>query len=97
MLYNILTVILAVYAMAVPFMMLRFIKFGMTAAEKPEEAAKETTFKVGLPKKLPKLRKNQKMTKADRKALEDAKILERNIDAYDGTGMGQEEIRHGIN
>ena len=97
MLFDVLTVILVVYVMMVPFMVLKFIKFGMTAAESPEEAAKEETFKVKFPKKLPKLRRKPKLSKEDKKALEAVKILERNIDAYDGTGMGQEEIKHGIN
>ena len=100
MLFDILLVVLVIYVMAVPFLMLKFIKFGMLAVEKPEETAKEPTFKVKFPEnftKLPKLRRKPKLTKEERKALEAVKILERNIDAYDGTGVGQEEIKHGFN
>lgn len=98
MLFDILLVILVFYVMALPFVMLKFIKFGMLAAEKPEETAKEPTFKVNLPKiktLLPK--KKNKLTKEEKQAIEAVKTLERNIDNYDGTSMGQEEIKHVFN
>lgn len=97
MLFEILTVILAIYVMAVPFMMLKFIKFGMLAAEKPEETAAKPTFKLKIPVKIPRIRKKTRMTDREKQILESARILDRNIDAYDGTGTGQEEIKHGFN
>ena len=97
MLFDILLVVLVIYVMAAPFLMLKFIKFGMLAVERPEETAKEPTFKAKIPVKIPRIRKKPKLTKEEKKALEAVKILERNIDAYDGTGIGQEEIKHGFN
>lgn len=95
MLFDILLVTLVLYVMAVPFIMIKLIKFGVLLAEKPEETAKEPTFNVSLHKLKTALPKRKpKLTKEEKQVLEAVKTLDRNIDNYDGTGMGQEEIKH---
>ncbi|MGJ1042686.1 hypothetical protein ACR77V_12675, partial [Staphylococcus epidermidis] len=44
MLYSVLTLILAIYAVATPFIYKEAVKFGVKLAEKPAEVAEEPVF-----------------------------------------------------
>ena len=83
MLYEVFFGVLILYLMLAPFIMINGIKFGIKLAEKPQETAEQPIFNV------PKKKKKPKMSKDEERAIS---ILA-NIDAYDGTGMGQKEIK----
>lgn len=85
MLYNIiLLAVIVAYAFLSPFAIVKLIKFGMMISEKPEKAVDTPVF-VKPRKKEPKL------TAEEQRTLD---VLS-NIDAYDGTGFGQKEIKDG--
>ena len=83
MLFDVLLVIFALYIMAMPFCVLKFIQFGIKVGMEPEKA-QEPIFNVPVVKrkKKPVLTPEQERT---------VKILN-NIDAYNGDGIGQEKI-----
>ena len=83
MLYNIVLIMLVVYLMLLPLIVVTSIKFGIKLAEKPKETADEPIFNVPKPKKKPKVSK------------EEQKVIDilANIEAYDGTSIGQKEIK----
>lgn len=86
MLYSILFAVLVAYALLMPIIVIKCIKFGMTLSgnvEKTEE--KPIFFNIPKKKKKPKMTPEQETTMA---------ILA-NIDMYDGTSNGQREIKHG--
>jgi GTP cyclohydrolase III len=83
MLYEVLTFVLAMYAMSTPLIYKAGVKFGLKCAEKPEEACEEPVFA------LPKRKERVEMPKEFKNGLD---ILA-NIDAYDGTSAGQKEIK----
>jgi len=83
MLLNVITVILVLYAIASPYFYARAFKFGMKVMEKPEEAAAEPFFHVTAGRKKPKMTPEEMRT---------TQILA-NIDAYNGTSLGQKVIR----
>ena len=85
MLYSVsLLAVVVAYAFLSPFLIIKLIKFGMVVSEKPEKAVDTPVF-IKPRKKKPKL------TAEEQRALD---ILG-NIDAYDGTGFGQKEIKDG--
>lgn len=79
MLFNILFVILVIYAVISPYL---YIKFGIKIAEKDDKKSEIPIFDVELPKKKPK------MTQKDRQEAQKWA----NIDRYDGTPNGQVKI-----
>ena len=83
MLFEIITVILAIYAVLTPIWIMKSVKFGIKCAEKPAEAAEEPVFT------LPEKKKDVKVPEEMQKTLD---ILE-NIEVYDGTSNGQKEIK----
>lgn len=82
MLFDIIAVILVIYAVSTPFWVLKAVRFGLKCAEKPSEAAEEPIFT------LPEKKTDVKVPKEMQKTLD---IFE-NIEAYDGTSNGQKEI-----
>lgn len=75
---------MAVYLMILPFILLKFIKFGMRMATKEaEKIAEEPVFTVPKKKHTPKVPEEVQRT---------LDIME-NINNFDGTGMGQKEIK----
>lgn len=82
MLYEALTVILAVYVMMTPLFYYKAVKFGLRCAQKPEETGEEVFH-------LPKKAKKPKMTPEEDRMVQ---ILS-NIDRYDGTPTGQKEVK----
>lgn len=85
MLYNIILLAMIVaYAFLSPFAIVKLIKFGMVISEKPEKA-------VDIPVFIKPRKKEPKLTAEEQRALD---VLA-NIDAYDGTGFGQKEIKDG--
>lgn len=92
MLSDILLIILVVYVMYIPVFIIEVVKFGAKLASKPEEAAEIPVLNIIFPKKKEEKKKEQK---AANQALEDTIAMLENIDAYDGTSMGQKEIKHG--
>ncbi len=85
MLYEILSIILVIYAVLSPFWVIRAIKFGLSIVENPQEAAKEPVFT------LPKAKKKSKEAELPKEIQTAYDILD-NIEAYDGTNVGQKEI-----
>ena len=83
MLFEIIGIILALYAVTTPFWVLKSIKFGMKCASEPEKAPEEPIFIV------PKPAKKVETPEEVRRMLD---ILD-NIEAYDGTPNGQKEIK----
>lgn len=83
MLYSIVTIILAIYAVISPVIVLKSVKFGISCADKPEKAAEKPIFT------LPKRKKEPEIPAAVQKGLD----IIANIDAYDGTEAGQKEIK----
>jgi len=86
MLSNIILCFLVLYVAATPFFYAKAVKFGIRLAEEPEEVSKETestTFN------LPKKKVKPKMTPEEDRTYQ---ILA-NIDRYDGTSRGQEEVK----
>ena len=85
MLFNILLVLLAIYVMVTPYFYATAVKFGMKIAQNPEKASEEKildTFSV------PKKPKEIKMTPQENRNVQ---ILA-NIDAYNGTAVGQKKV-----
>ena len=80
--YNIIIIVLVIYAAVSQIFMLKAVKFGLKGAEKPEKAAEEPVFT------LPEKKKEAKVSESEQRILD---ILG-NIDAYDGTSAGQKEI-----
>lgn len=89
-----LFVAFAAYVMCTPIFLAKALKYGIRLASKPEEAADDSVLNIKMPKKKPKPTKEQE--EAVRMVEATMKILD-NVDAYDGTGLGQKEIRHGSN
>ena len=84
MLFNVILIIMAVYLMVLPFILLKFIKFGMKiAVSETEKVASEPTFTIPKKKHTPKVPKEMQKT---------LDIME-NINNFDGTGIGQKEIK----
>ena len=79
MFFNILLVILVVYAVISPYF---YIKFGMKIAEKDEDKAETPIFNV------PKIRKMPKLTKKDRQEIQKWE----NVMHYNGTSDNQVKI-----
>lgn len=86
MLYEILSVILVLYAVLSPFWVIRAIKFGLSIVENPQEAAEEPVFT------LPKTKKKAKSAELPKEIQQTYDILD-NIETYDGTDVGQKEIK----
>lgn len=80
MLFNILLIILVVYVIISPYFYAKAVRFGMSLEGNPPE---ETVFH------LPKRKKQPKMTVEEQRTMQ---ILQ-NIDRYDGTSKGQQEIK----
>lgn len=85
MLFDILLVVFAIYIMIMPFGVLKFVKFGIKAAEKPTAAADKPIFDI----KLPKIHNDE--PQLTEKQIRDLMILA-NVDRFDGTDAGQREI-----
>ena len=85
MLSDIICVILSIYAVLSPFWLVKAIKFGISIAEKPEEAAEMPFFTA------PKEEKPKEPVLSE----EEQKIIDvlSNVDIYDGTETGQKEIK----
>ena len=83
MLCNVLLCVLAVYVMISPLFYAKAVKFGIKLAEDPQDVAEKTTFT------LPKKKHKPKMTPEEDRTYQ---ILN-NIDRYDGTSKGQEEVK----
>ena len=79
MLFNVLFVLLVIYAVISPYF---YIKFGMKIAEKDDFKAETPIFNVPRPKKRPE------MTLKDRQEIQKWENLMR----YDGTSNGQVKI-----
>lgn len=94
MLSDVLLAAFAIHVMCTPIFMAKALKYGIRLVSKPEEAADAPVLNIKMPKKKPKPTKEQE--EAARMVEATMKILD-NVDAYDGTGLGQKEIRHGIN
>ena len=88
MLFSILFVILVVYLLILPFILLKFIKFGLMIADDSKKASETPIFNVP---KLPKIHKKAELSAEEQRAMS---ILQ-NIDTYDGTSLGQKEIKNG--
>lgn len=86
MLYEFLSIILVIYACLSPFWVIRSIQFGLSITKKPEDAAKEPVFHAPKTKKKPK----PAVLSAEEQQIMD--ILS-NVDVYDGTEIGQKEIK----
>lgn len=92
MLSDVLLAAFAIHAMCMPIFLAKALNYGARLASRPEEAAAEPVIK--LPKRKPRQTKEQR--EAERMVEATMKILD-NVDAYDGTGLGQKEIKHGSN
>ena len=80
--FNILFTVLVVYAIISPFFYAKAVRFGMKIAEKPEDAADMPFFNVPERKKKPEISEEEKRN---------AQILV-NLNAYNGTSIGQRKI-----
>ena len=85
MLFNILFVFLVLYVMAMPILVIKYIKFGLMIADEPEKAAEKPVFNV------PKFHRKSKLTPEQKKAI----AIMQNLDIFDGTSLGQKEIKNG--
>ena len=86
MLYEILMVILVVYAISSPLWVMKSIKFGVKFALDAEKTSREPVINIPKPKrKQPEV----KLSKEEQKIID---TLE-NINAFDGTETGQKEIK----
>ena len=83
MLYDVIFILLVLYAFSTPFFVFKAIRFGMSVWDEPEEVKEQTIFH------LPKRKKKPKMTAEEERTTQ---IL-KNIDRYDGTPNGQVEIK----
>ena len=86
MLYEIIAVILCIYAAISPFIVIKAVKFGMKCAEDPQTAAEEPVFNVDIRKEA---EKPAVLSPEEQQIID---ILE-NIDVFDGTSTGQKEIK----
>ena len=86
MLYEIIAIILALYAVSTPYWMIKALKFGISVAEEPEKAAEEPIFNLPEKKEEPQ---PVVLTEEQQKMLD---VLD-NIDVFDGTSQGQKEIK----
>lgn len=85
MLYEILSVILVLYAVLSPFWVIRAVQFGLSIVENPQEAVKEPVFT------MPKTKKKAKDAKLPKEIQQAYDVLD-NIEVYNGTDVGQKEI-----
>lgn len=85
MLSDVLLIILGLYAISTPYWVMKSIKFGIKCADKPEEAAEEAVFT------LPDIPKKEESVELPADMKRDIAVLA-NIEAYDGTSVGQKEI-----
>ena len=85
MLYEILSIILVIYACLSPFWVIRAVQFGLSVVEAPKDAAKEPVFNI--PKK-------KKPAKSPALSAEEQRIMDilDNVEVFDGTEIGQKEI-----
>lgn len=83
MLYDVIFVLLVLYAFSTPLFVFKAIRFGMSVWDDPAEMNEQTVFH------LPKRKKKPKMTAEEERTMQ---IL-KNIDRYDGTSNGQVEIK----
>jgi len=83
MLFEILAIILAIYAVLSPLWVIKAVQFGMKVNEKPKEAAEKPFFSV------PKKKKEEETPKELQKFID----INANIDAFDGFGENQKEIK----
>lgn len=83
MLYNIIIVILGLYAVLSPFFMLKFLKIGYKMGNSEEISEQRVVLNRSASRK-------RKMTDKERKQIEDSVA---NIEAYNGTSTGQKEIK----
>lgn len=86
MLYEIIAILLALYAISTPFWMMKAVKFGISVAEEPEKAAEEPIFNLPEKKEEPQ---PVVLTEEQQKYVD---ILE-NLEVFDGTSQGQKEIK----
>ena len=86
MLYEIIAILLALYAVSTPYWMIKAVKFGISVAEEPEKAAEEPIFNLPEKKEEPQ---PVVLTEEQQKLLD---VLD-NIDVFDGTSQGQKEIK----
>lgn len=82
MLFEVIAIILALYACLTPAIILKSVKFGMSAAQTPKEAIEKPIFTV-------KKKKTPDVPPEIQKGLD----IIANIDNYDGTSTGQKEIK----
>ena len=92
MLSDILIMIMVAYLMFLPVIVMKSIEFGARLSNKPEDAAEVPVLNIFSTKKKAEQTAEQKKATA---ALEETMAILENIDAYDGTGTGQKEIKHG--
>lgn len=85
MLYSVLTLILAAYAVATPFIYKEAVKFGVKLAERPAETAEEPVFNT-------QKRRNE-LSASAKDELRKTQIEWENLEAYDGTGFNQQEVK----
>lgn len=85
MLFNILFVFLVLYVMGMPFIVIKYIKFGLMVAGEPKKAAEKPIFSI------PKFRNKLKLSPEEKRAID----IMHNINVYDGTSIGQKEIKNG--
>ena len=85
MLFDILAIIIAIYAVFSPIWVIKAVKFGISVGENPKEAAEEPVFHIPSEKKKVK---TPVLSKEEQQIVD---ILE-NVDIYDGTSRGQKEI-----
>lgn len=85
MLFDILAVILAIYAVFSPIWVIKAVKFGISVGNDPKEAVDEPIFHIPSEKKKVKA---PILSKEEQQIVD---ILE-NVDIYDGTSRGQKEI-----
>ena len=85
MLFDILAIIVVIYAVFSPVWVLKAVKFGISVGNDPKEAVDEPIFHVPSEKKKVKA---PILSKEEQQIVD---ILE-NVDIYDGTSRGQKEI-----
>lgn len=85
MLFDILAIIVVIYAVFSPVWVLKAVKFGISVGNDPKEAVDEPIFHVSSEKKKVKA---PILSKEEQQIVD---ILE-NVDIYDGTSRGQKEI-----
>ncbi len=85
MLFNILAVVLVIYAVLSPLWVIKAVKFGISVGENHKEAAEKPVFHIPSEKKKVK---PPVLSKEEQQIVD---ILE-NVDIYDGTSRGQKEI-----